>query len=352
MSARLADESVTPLGHHETMTAIPDPAAIDIRLPSALWLAKLTRSVDADALLSPVGDGVPTAWLPTPLATSSTFGGVLSRADVGHGIEPNVSPHGSLPLPGDRVLVARTGQNVELLGVVVIDGLSVSCDGSVRIGHRPLVRLEEPLDLRRARRVNRLLDLRWDALFGTGGRDRRLLALRDADVALTFSAFGLSLQQVFSSPPSTADVAVVPAQPIWKFDDHIDRIRISSRMDSDRVADGVATYHALGAIFALSSGVRTIDLSAPSAGRSVLLSVHHLDRVSYVIASGVSLGESIRVNRSYRHLFADESTIAMVAVEQPTEWVIVELGGVEVELLDGAPGDHAVSIHEHLDVSD
>jgi hypothetical protein len=334
------------------MTATPDSTVIDIRLPSALWLAKLTSSIDADTLLSPVADGVPTNWLPTPLATSSTFGGLLSQADVGHGIEPNLSPRGSLPLPGDRVLVARTGQNVEMLGTVVVDGLSLCSDGSVRIGHRPLVRLEEPLDLRKARRVNRLLDQRWDALFGTGGRDRRLLPVCDADVALTFSAFGLSLQQIFTSPPSTANVSVVPALPIWELDEHIDRIQVSSRVDADRVADGVAAYHALGAVFAGCSGVRTVDLSAHRVGRGVLLSVHHSDRASYVVASGVSLGETIRVDETFRELFADDSTIAVVAVEQPEDWVIVELGGVEIELLDGAPGDHALSFHQHLDVSE
>ncbi len=334
------------------MTALTDSSEIEIRLPSALWLAKLTSSDDADVLLSPVTDGIPTYWLPTPLATSATFGGILSLTDVGHGIEPNLSPHGSLPLPGDRVLVARTGQTVELLGVVVIDGLSVCSDGSIRIGHRPLVRLEDPLDLRKARRVNRLLDQRWDALFGTRGRDRRLLPLGDADVTLTFSAFGVSLRQIFSSPPSPAAVAVVPALPIWKLDEHIEQSRISSCVVADRVADGVAAYHALGAAFADYDGVRTIDLSAHGTGRGLLLSVHHVDRVSYVVASGVPLGEPVRVNESRRHLFTDESTVVLLAVEQQEEWVIVELGGEELERLDGALGDRIVSIHHHIDVSD
>jgi hypothetical protein len=331
------------------MTATPTADAIDIQMPCALWLAKIPSSSDPDALLSEVPDGVPTNWLPTPLATSATFGGLLSLSDVGHGIEPNLSSDGSLPLPGDRVLVARTGQRVELLGVVVIDGLTVRADGSVRIGHRPLLRLEQPLDLRAVRSVNRLLDKRWDALFGRGGRNRRLLPLCDADVALTFSAFGLLLQQVFSPPSSTAPV--VAAQPVWKLDERIDRIRISSHMVAGRVADGVAAYHALASVFANDAAALSVDLSAHHPGRDVLLSVHRPDSVSYVIASGVALGDHIRFNESYRPLFGDECTTTLLAVEQAGDWVMVELGGEDSQGLHGAPGIQAVADHQ-LDVSD
>ncbi|MFW2380293.1 MAG: hypothetical protein ACN4GZ_00945 [Acidimicrobiales bacterium] len=293
--------------------------SIAISLPSALWLAKLTPSGDPNLLLAPV-DGLPTNWLSTPLATAIGFGGMLSLADVGHGVEPNLSPTGSLPLPGDRIVLARTGPKVEVFGALEITGITIAAGGGVRIGHRPLLRFTRPIDLREVRTVNHLLGRRWDALFGRVGRDRRLLPLSDQDVALCFTAMGFSLEALFSeSSPSMVEVE--PASP-WTLDEQIDHITIETDLVDKRIADGVAVYHGAHGALAADPELLSVDVA-----RDLLLSLRRPDRTDYTVAQSVCLGEPLRTSNTGRHLGAS----MLVAVETENEWSLVELDPSETE---------------------
>jgi hypothetical protein len=287
--------------------------SIAINLPSALWLAKLTPSIDPDQLFAPA-DGLPTNWLPTPLATTIGFGGMLSMADVGHGLEPNLSPTGSLPLPGDRVVIARTGPRVEIFGAIEIVGITVSPGGGVRIGHRPLVRFSHPVNLREVRCINHLLDQRWPGLFGRTGRDRRLLPMVDQDVALCFTAMGFSLEALFAqSSPSLSDVE--PAAP-WTLDEQIDHINIETDLAGKRIADGVAVYHGVNGALGCDP-----DLIAVDIGRDLLLSLRSVDHTRYLVAESVCLGETYRTSTHQQH----PGVGRFVAVETQDQWSLVEL---------------------------
>ena len=293
--------------------------SIAISLPSALWLAKLTPSTGPDQLVAPV-DGLPANWVPTPLATTIGFGGIFSLADVGHGLEPNLSPIGSLPLPGDRIVIARTGRRVEIFGAVEITGVTIAAGGGVRIGHRPLIRFNEPVDLRRVRRINHLLDQRWDALFGRGGRDRRFLPMIDHDVALCFTAMGFSLEALFAEPHPSLHAAD-PASP-WTLDEQIDHITIESQLAARRIADGVAAYHGAHGAIAADPELLTVDVA-----RDLLLSLRRADSTAYLAVQSVCLGEQFRASTAHEHLGASK----LVAVETETEWSLVELDPPETE---------------------
>ncbi|MGI9609564.1 MAG: hypothetical protein ACR2NL_04640 [Acidimicrobiia bacterium] len=293
--------------------------SIAISLPSALWLAKLTPSGDPTQLLNPV-DGLPTNWLSTPLATTIGYGGMLSLADVGHGLEPNLSPTGSLPLPGDRIVLARTGPKVEVFGALEITGVTIAAGGGVRIGHRPLLQFTHPVDLREVRTTNHLLDQRWDALFGRSGRDRRLLPLSDHDVALCFTAMGFSLEALFSqSSPSLVEVE--PAHP-WTLDEQIDHITIETDLAGKRIADGVAVYHGVHGALGADAELISVDVA-----RDLLLSLRRSDRTDYTVAQSVCLGESLRTSTTHHDLGAS----MLVAVETENEWSLVELDPPETE---------------------
>jgi hypothetical protein len=287
--------------------------SIAINLPSALWLAKLTPSLDPDQLLNPI-DGLPSHWLSTPLATAIGFGGLLSLSDVGHGLEPNLSPTGSLPLPGDRVILARTGQKVEIFGAIEITGLTMARGGAVRLGHRPLLRFTRPVELRQIRRTNHLLDQRWEPLFGRAGRDRRFLPMVDADVALCFTAMGFSLEALFcESSPSLAKVQPAPA---WALDEQIDHITIETDLSNKRIADGVAVYHGVHGALAANPQLVSVDIAG-----DLLLSLRWPDRSEYVVAQSVCLGEAFGTTVSPPRVGAS----TLVAVETSNEWSLIEL---------------------------
>jgi hypothetical protein len=291
--------------------------SIAISLPSALWLAKLTPSVDPDPLLTPV-DGIPPNWVATPLSTVIGFGGVLSLADIGHGLEPNLFPTGSLPLPGDRVIVARTGPKVEVFGALEITGLTIAEGGALRIGHRPLIRFTSAVDLRQVRRTNHLLDQRWDSLFGRAGRDRRLLPMVDEDVALCFTAMGFSLEALFSeSSPSLSNVRPAPT---WALAEQIDHIAIETDLSNKRIADGVAVYHGVHGALATDPHLVSVDV-----GCDLLLSLRGPDHTEYLATRSVCLGETFGTTLSHRHLSAS----TLVAVETPDEWSLIELDPLE-----------------------
>ncbi len=301
--------------------------SIAISLPSALWLAKLTPSSDPDHLLADV-DGVPTSWLDTPLATAHGFGGLLSLADVGHRIEPNLFPTGSMPIPGDRIIIARTGRRVEVFGAVEVVGLSAQPGGGLRIGHRPLIRFDSPVDLRSLRSTNRLLDQRWSHLFGHRGRDRRLLPLVDHDVALCFAAFGFSLEQLFAEQPTGT---TAPAPP-WRLDEQVDVIDIGSELISKRIADGVSVFHALRAGFDADPGLVSVDIS-----RDLLLSLRASDHTSYLLARSVVADEPVPSWVGEPGAFGATASVdhrsmpTLVAVEADDHWSLIELAPIDPE---------------------
>ncbi len=291
--------------------------SIAISLPSALWLAKLTPSMDPGPLLTPV-DGIPPNWVETPLSTAIEFGGILSLADVGHGLEPNLFPTGSLPLPGDRVIVARTGTKVEIFGAVEITGLTIAEGGGMRIGHRPLLQFTEGVDLRKVRQRNHLLDQRWDSLFGRAGRDRRLLPMIDEDVALCFTAMGFSLEALFSeSSPSMTNVQPAPA---WSLDEQVDHITIETDLSNKRIADGVAVYHGVHGALTTDPQLVSVDVA-----NDLLLSLRGPDHTEYLVAQSVCLDEAFGTTTSHRHLGAS----TLVAVETNDEWSLIELDPAE-----------------------
>ncbi len=328
--------SVTPIAD------LKDPQAnsVAIDLPSGLWIAKLTAADDPGALLGSPGD-IPTNWFGSPLATNHTFGGILSMDDVGLGIEPNLSPTRSLPLPGDRIIVARTGRRVEVFGAVVITNLTVTADGAVRMGHRPLIRFSVPVDLRAARRQNALLGSHWDTLFGRSGRDRRLLPLADAAVALSFSAFGFSLESLMADRTAT-DFMATDAAPVWELGSEIEGVAIASELAANRVADGVAAYHALKEV--LGAGPdrpAVVEVSAVRPGRDVLISISENDRTRFVIAAGLPTGQSYRINPAYRDLIEGGAAETILAIEGPEEWTLFQLDTEECMTL------HAVEREQH-----
>ena len=301
--------------------------SVEIHLPAALWVAKLTAGDDPHALLRSATDGVPTHWLSSPLATSRTFGGILSADDVGTNVEPNLCPTQSLPLPGDRIIITRTGRRVEVFGAVEITGLTVIRTGSVRIGHRPLVTFTEPVDLRQGRRHNHLLEEHWDQLFGRPARDRRLLPLSDASVALTFAAFGFSLEQLFSETGRVSDESVRPA-PAWTLDAQITGVAITSTLAAARIADGVAVFHGLREVFGQHQS-DFIEITGHRPGRDLLLSVAEADHTRFVVAAGLSLGEGYRVNPAYRHLIESGAASTVLAIEGQHDWNIFSLDAGE-----------------------
>ncbi|NNF56050.1 MAG: hypothetical protein HKN03_16610 [Acidimicrobiales bacterium] len=300
--------------------------SVEIHLPAALWVAKLTAGEDAHALLRSA-DGLPTHWTTSPLATSRIFAGILSADDVGTNVEPNLCPTQSLPLPGDRIIIARTGRRVEVFGAVEITGLTVTRCGAVRIGHSPLVTFTEPVDVRQGRRHNQLLEEHWDQLFGRSARDRRLLPLSDAAVALTFSAFGFSLEQLFSETGICSVESVRPA-PAWSLDAKISGIKISSTLAAARIADGVAAFHGLREVFDHYQS-DSIEITGTRPGRDLLLSVTEADHTHFVVAVGLSQGEGYRVNPAYRHLIESSSASTVLAIESQHDWNIFNLDAKE-----------------------
>ncbi len=301
--------------------------SVEIHLPAALWVAKLTAGDDPHALLVSAADGLPTHWMSSPLATGRTFGGILSADDVGTNVEPNLCPTGSLPLPGDRIIITRTGRRVEVFGAVEITGLTLTRTGAVRIGHRPLVTFTEPVDLRHCRRHNHLLEEHWDQLFGRPARDRRLLPLSDAAVALTFSAFGFSLEQLFAHPYQDGIGSLRPA-PAWSLDAQITGVAITSTLAAARIAAGVAAFHGLREVFAQYQS-DSVEITGHRPGQDLLLSVTETDNTHFVVAAGLSQGEGYRVNPAYRHLIESGAASTVLAIEGQDDWNIFNLDANE-----------------------
>ncbi len=307
--------------------------SVDIHLPSAVWLAKLTPTLDPAILLANTDHCAPSNWFPTPLSTGLDFGGILSLADIGHGVEPNLSPTGSLPLPGDRIVLTRTGRRVEAFGALEITAVTVSPHGGVRIGHRPLCRFDFPVDLRHVRRKNQLLDDRWDQLFGINARDRRLLPLVDEDVALCFTAFGLSLEALFAPTTQDQPVPAVSPVPAWSLDHQVAHITITTHLARERVASGVVAYHGVANAVLTDPLLASVEISAPRAGHDLLLSLRRPDSTSFTIAQSLGIGERFRFNQSYQELRDDVGASTLVAVETDDQWHLVDMDSLESHLL-------------------
>lgn len=315
------------LGPSHRSTPQPNATSVEIHLPAALWVAKLTATDDPSSLLGSPSNGVPTNWMPSPLATGRTYGGILSAADVGTNVEPNLCPTGSLPLPGDRVIVTRTGRRVEVFGAIEITALTVTGSGAVRIGHRPLVRFTNPVDLRNGRRHNHLLEDHWDQLFGRPSRDRRLLPLSNGAVALTFAAFGFSLEQLFAQPGRESIESLDPA-PAWNLNDQIAGIAITSTLAAARISAGVAVFHGLAQVFQ-EDQTHSIEITGNSPGHDLLLSITEADHTRFVVASGLSLGEGYRINPAYRNLIESNVASSVLAIEGHHDWNIFSLDAQE-----------------------
>lgn len=309
--------------------------SVDIHLPSALWLAKLTPSLNPADLLADTDHCAPSNWFPTPLSTGLDFGGILSLTDIGHGVEPNLSPTGSLPLPGDRIVLTRTGRRVEAFGALEITAVTVSPNGGVRIGHRPLLRFEQPVDLRAVRSINHLLDDRWDQLFGATARDRRLLPLVDEDVALCFTAMGLSLEALFAGSTESPSARTVSPVPAWSLDHQVEHITITTDLARERVASGVVAYHGVANAVLTDPLLAAVEISAPSPGRDLLLSMKRADSTSFTIGQSLCVGERFRFNQSYQQLRDDVGASTLVAVETDDQWHLVDMDTLESHLLQG-----------------
>ncbi len=323
--------------------------SVDIHLPSALWLAKLTPSLDPADLLEDLDQCAPSNWFSTPLSTGVDFGGILSLADVGHGLEPNLSPIGSLPLPGDRIVLTRTGRRVEALGALEITGITVGPQGGVRIGHRPLLRFKRPVDLRAVRLENHLLDERWDRLFGADARDRRLVPLVNEDVALCFTAMGLSLEALFA--PAEELRTVAPIAP-WALDHQVSHINIVTELAPERIANGVVAYHGVFNALAADPLLASVDVSANQPGRDLLLSMRRPDDTYFTIAQSLCLGETFRFNESYHQLLDDDAVSTLVAVETDEEWSLVDMSTLERQVFQDLGPDLAQSALRNIGFPD
>ncbi len=320
--------------------------SVDIDLPAALWLAKLTPGTDPAELLTATDGCAPSHWFSTPLSTSEHFGGILSLADVGHGVEPNLTPSGSMPLPGDRIIIARTGRRVEAFGAVEVTGISTTRSGAVRLGHRPLIQFTDPVNLRDVRTLNRLLDRNWDQLFGRTSRDRRLLPLQNEEVALCFTAMGFSLEALFA-PTEPTGRTLTPLDP-WSLDANVDHIQIRTDLNDQRVADGVVAYHGVVGAFADHPHATTVDISSQLPGRDLLLTVVGPDHSTFVIAQSLRLGQSFRMTPTYRHLLGDDAATTLVAVETEAEWSLVHLTASETHTLHGVQSEQTNTVLREL----
>ncbi len=308
---------------------------ISVELPAGVWLAKLPGRCDPVPLLEPSA-GLPRDWASTPLATSRRFGGVLSAADVGAGVEPNLDPIAAHPMPGDRILLAHTGARVQILGVVVVT--SVRFDGGgVAIGHEPLIQLTRPVDLREVRRHHHGLDARWDRLFGRSGRDRRLLPLHAGDLDLVFSAFGISLEALFDTEPRAGHAVRLDPRPAWATAEDTGE-RVSSELSSARVAAAIAVYYAVAAASFDHPSARFVEVTRPEASAGSLVGAVGDDRVDQVIAASLELGQRFSLGDEAAQMLLSEGVKVSLAVETETEWLIVLLGADEALGLLGEPG--------------
>lgn len=308
---------------------------ISVELPAGVWLAKLPGRCDPVPLLEPSA-GPPPDWASTPLSTSRRFGGLLSPADVGAGVEPNLDPLTAHPVPGDRIIVARTGARVEILGVVVVT--SVRFDGGgVALGHDPLIQFTRPVDLRAVRRHHHGLHTRWDRLFGRSARDRRLLPLHAGDLDLVFSAFGISLEALFDTEPLAGHAVPLEPQPAWTTAEDTGG-RVRSELCNSRIAAAVAVYYAVAAASSDHPTARFVEVTGPDASGGSLVGAVSDDRVDHVIAASLELGRRFALGDALAEMLLCDRMTVSLAVETETEWLILQLGADEALALLGEPG--------------
>lgn len=307
---------------------------ISVELPAGLWLAKVGSGTDPARLLEP--SALPPDWLSTPLSTSRRFGGLLSAADIGDGVEPNLDPLGAHPMPGDRILVARTGNRTQILGAVVATSIRFS-GGGASIGHEPLIEFTELIDLRTVRGHHRGLDTRWDRLFGRSARDRRLLPLHAGDLDLVVSAFGVSLEALFETERPAGRAVRMRPLPAWTTEDDASG-RVISELCSSRVAAAVAAYHAVAAATFDHPSAHSFEVTRPAASTNTLVGAIGDDRVDHVIAASLELGQRFALSDELLEMVLGEGVAVSLAVETEEEWLIIDLCAEEALELLGEPG--------------